>query len=220
MTPIRLLIIEDQQLVQQSIVSALRERLPLELAGAYLSGRAALTAPEALRQADVALIDICLGEEQIFESLPEIRRINPSLKLIWMTAVQAEFLFARALELNLEGFVHKNDPIAVLVTAVERVSAGHRFMSASVLEMDARFRRQSDHFKKLLSPREQEILGVLGQGLANEEAAALLGLSAGTIQAHRRNIMARIGAHSAAELQTYALQRGFTTPERLRTPEA
>jgi DNA-binding CsgD family transcriptional regulator len=59
---------------------------------------------------------------------------------------------------------------------------------------------------------------MLGQGLSNQEAAAFLGLSPGTVQAHRRNIMARLQLHSAAELQAYALKSGFITSEKLQTP--
>jgi DNA-binding NarL/FixJ family response regulator len=215
---LRLVIIEDQSLVQQTLFVAIRERLEVELAGAFCSGKQALANVTVLRSAQVCLLDLNLGEEQAFDFLPELQHVAPVLKFIWVTSVATEFLINRALEAKLEGFVHKNDPLSVLITAVERVAAGQYFISETVTKMQARFRQNPDHFKKLLSLREQELLGMLGQGLSNQEAAALLGLSPGTVQAHRRNIMARLQLHSAAELQAYALKSGFITSEKLQAP--
>jgi Response regulator containing a CheY-like receiver domain and an HTH DNA-binding domain len=215
---LRLIIIEDQRLVQQSLLSALREHLNVELVGGFQSAKAALAQPAVLQCGEVALLDLQLGEEQAFDAVPEIRRIAPGLKLIWVTSVATEYLVSRAFDAGLEGFVHKDDAISVLVTAIERVAAGGRFVSETVLAMQARFRQKPNHFQKLLSPREQELLELLSQGLSNQEAAALLGLSPGTIQAHRRNIMARLDLHSLAELQAYGLKSGFTTPEKLNRP--
>ncbi len=212
---LRLIIIEDQRLVQQSLLSALREHLDVELIGGFQSGKEALAQPAALQRADVALLDLQLGEDQAFDSVPEIRRVARGLRLIWVTSVATEYLVSRAFDAELEGFVHKDDAVSVLVTAIERVAAGGRFISETVLKMQARFRQKPDHFQKLLSPREQELLELLSQGVSNQEAAALLGLSPGTIQAHRRNIMARLDLHSLAELQAYGLKSGFTTADKL-----
>jgi DNA-binding NarL/FixJ family response regulator len=215
---LQLVIIEDQYLVQQSLFAAIRGCLDVELVGAFRSGKEALAAADVLRRAQVCLLDLHLGEEQAFDFLPELRRTAPLLRFIWVTSVSTEYLLNRALDANLEGFVHKDDPLTILVTAVERVAAGGCFLSETVKQMQAGFRQNPEHFKKLLSPREQELLGLLGQGLTNQEAASLLGLSPGTVQAHRRNIMARLRLHSAADLQAYALKSGFTTPDKLQAP--
>ena len=65
-------------------------------------------------------------------------------------------------------------------------------------------------------PREQELLRYVGAGYNDNEAAAALGASAGTVQVHRRNIMMKLGVHTAGDLQAYALKSGFTTIARLR----
>jgi DNA-binding NarL/FixJ family response regulator len=215
---LQLMIIEDQYLVQQSLVAAIRERLDVEVVGAFRSGKQALADVVALGKAQVCLLDLNLGEEQAFDFLPAIRRLAPKLKLIWVTSVATEYLVNRAIDADLEGFVHKDDPLSVLITALERVAAGGRFLSDTVRKMQDRFRQNPEHFNKLLSPREQELLGMLAQGLSNHEAASLLGLSPSTVQAHRRNIMARLQLHSAAELLAYALKSGFTTWDKLQAP--
>lgn len=215
---LELVIIEDQRMVRDGLLASIGAELAVNLAGAFGSAAEVLANLEVLKTADIALVDLNLGEEQAFEFLPEIRQRVPGLKLIWVTSIASEYLLSRALDAQLEGFVHKNDPTAVLITAIERVAAGDRFVSDTVKQMHVRFRQNAHHFNKLLSTREQELVTLLGQGLSNEEAAAMLGLSPSTVQTHRRNIMGRLNLHSAAELQAYALKTGFTTPGRLHTP--
>lgn len=213
---LRLVIIEDQQMVQEGIIAAIRACLDVELIGAFRSGNEVLAHANMLCLADVALVDFHLGEEQALDFLPELRCIAPKLKLIWVSSVATEFLLSRAINAQLEGFVHKDDPIAVLITAIERVADGMRFVSETVQRMQKRFQQNANHFNKLLSVREQELMTLLGQGLSNDEVAALLGLSPSTVQTHRRNIMGRLRLHSAVELQAYALKAGFTTQARLQ----
>ena len=217
-TSVRIAIVDDQRMIQDSLASALGRSLALELVGAYCSGKALLAEPDVINRADVALIDLHLGAEQAFDFLPELRRVAPAVKLIWVTSVATEFLLNRVLKSGLEGFVHKSDPISVLVTAIERVASGHNFVSEAAWKMQARFRKNARDVSKRLSEREQELLSLLGQGLLNEEVAAVLGLSTGTVLRLRENIMGRLGFQSPAELQNYAVRAGLTTPEMMQRP--
>jgi DNA-binding NarL/FixJ family response regulator len=174
-----------------------------------------LTVPAVLARAEIGLVDLRLGEELATESLPRLREQVPLLRLIWVTGIGEPYLLEQALRLNLPGFVHKEDSIDVLVAAIERVHGGGTFLSPTVARMRDEMRRDPVHFAKILSEREQQVLALIGKGLSNEETAALLGLSAGTIHSHRRNIMERLGLRTAAEVQSYALQYGFTSPGRL-----
>ena len=217
---IRLVIIEDQRLVQEGMMVGIRSMLPVELVTAFRSREEIFLNPAALTAADVALIDLNLGDVLAFDFLPALRSQAPDLKLIWVSSVATEYLLSRALAAGLEGFVHKDDQISVLVTAIERVMAGAHFVSETVHQMQARFRKSANHFNKLLSEREQELLGLLGKGLSNLEVSAMLGLTPSTVQTHRRNIMGRLGLHTGAELQAYALKAGFTTQGNLQIRSA
>jgi len=207
-------------MVQEGLFAAIGTRLDVELAGAFQTGKDVLSNQDVLCSADIGLVDLSLGDELAFDFLPELRRMAPKLRLVWVTSVATEYLLSLALHANLEGFVHKDDPVAVLVTAIERVAAGGYFLSETVGRMHARFCQNANHFNKLLSSREQQLVGYLGQGLSNQEVAALLGLSPSTVQTHRRNIMGRLNLHSAVELQSYALKAGFTTERRLQLPSS
>ena len=103
----------------------------------------------------------------------------------------------------------------VLLTAIQMVAAGGAFFSPRFVERRRQLERNSTSFDKLLSGREQELLRYVGAGYTDAEAAAALGTTAGTVQTHRRNVMMKLGVHSAQELQAYALKAGFTTIARL-----
>jgi len=215
---VRLFIIEDQQLVRNGLFAAIASRLEVQLVGTFSSGKEALAAGHLLEQAEVGLIDIDLGEEQAFDFMPELRSRYPSLKLIWVTAVATEYMLNRAIDENLHGFVHKDDQIEVLVTAIERVAAGGGFQSETVRKMQSRFRQNTHHFEKLFSGREQRLLELLGQGLSNDEIGAIIGISPATVRTHRQNIMARLNLHNATELIAYAIKTGFTTAGKVQSP--
>lgn len=215
---VRLFIIEDQQLVRNGLFAAIANRLEVQLVGTFSSGKEALAAGDLLAQADVGLIDIDLGEEQAFDFMPLLRAQHPSLKYIWVTAVATEYMLNRAIDEKLHGFVHKDDEIDVLITAIERVAAGGEFQSETVRKMQARFRQNAHHFEKLFSEREQRLLELLGQGLSNDEIGAIIGISPATVRTHRQNIMARLDLHNATELIAYAIKTGFSTPGKVQSP--
>src|SRR5204863_8849652 len=108
-------------------------------------------------------------------------------------------------------------PIEVVREAIAAVAAGGTFFSPVVGRAKARLRNDPNAFTKLLSPREQDILRLLGEGLSNEKVAERVGVSTQTIHSHRRNIMVKLGIHSTPELIRYAMEKGFT---RLRPPPA
>ena len=207
-SPVKLVLIEDQMLLRQSLAASLRSRLPITEIFEFGGVDEVLAAPETWRTADVALVDIRLNQENSFELTTVLRKQAPRLRLIWMTSVDEGVLMEEAFAADLPGFVHKEDELDVLVEAINTVMKGGRYYSDSITR---RRKNRNDplHFSRILSSREQEVLKVIGSGLSNTEAGAFLGLSPGTIQAHRRNIMSKLDLHTAAELQAYALRRGF-----------
>ena len=144
------------------------------------------------------------------------RSLHPQLRLIWVTSMVGDYLLQQAMDAGLPGFVHKDDPLEVLVTAIENVAAGTSYVSETIKTRLAEFKQAMNQFNRLLSPREQEVLRYIGCGFDNQEAATHLGLSAGTIHSHRRNIMAKLQIHTAADLIAYAIRHGFVDPNALR----
>ncbi len=188
------------------------------------AGAAVEEAPDAQRglalcrklQPDLVLLDLDLPDGDGLDRVAEIRREAPKAKVIVVTSHSDDYAIYRSLERDVAAFVDKcAQPIEAVGEALAAVAAGRTFFSPVVGRAKARLRSDPQSFHKLLSPREQEILRLLGEGLSNDEVAGRAGISPQTIHSYRRNIMAKLGIHSTPELIHYAMEKGFT---RLRPP--
>ena len=213
---IRIVLIEDQPLLAESIAISLQSTMGAVVLAIFPTPAAALEGSKFLSQAQVALVDIQLGESEAFQLVAQLRQLYPNLRLIWLTAMLGDYMLQRALDARLPGFVHKEDPIQVLVEAIETVASGGAYISESVLKLQTALRLNKGHFNQLLSLREQEVLRHIGSGYSNEEAATLLGLRAVTVNTHRRNIMGKLGLHTSMDLVIYAMRHGFANPKQLK----
>jgi DNA-binding NarL/FixJ family response regulator len=127
-----------------------------------------------------------------------------------------DFIVDRVTHSCVQGFVHKDEDPKVLLTAIQTIAAGGAFYSPRFVERRRQLMKEPATFAKLLSTREQDLLRLLGAGYTDAEIASELGLSAFTVQSHRRNVMAKLDLHTAQEMQAYALKAGFTTVDRLQ----
>ncbi len=93
---------------------------------------------------------------------------------------------------------------------MSELAAGRRYFPGEIQAALARARHQPDHFSKLLSDRELELLPLLGYGWTNEKIAARMGLSSATVRTHHQNILMKLGLHGREELMRWAIKRGFS----------
>ncbi len=170
-----------------------------------------------LQQADVILLDIRLPDGDGIDFVDELSKAHVPTPVLLISGSCEDYIVHRVSRAFVQGFVHKEEEPKVLLTAIQTVAAGGAFFSPRFVERRGRLARDQTSFDKLLSPREQEFLRLIGSGSTDVEAAAELGLGAATAQTHRRNIMAKLNLHTAQELQTYALKMGFTTVDRLNS---
>ena len=212
---IRVVIFEDQSLLAQSIALSIPAKMDAIILGTYSSATEGLNATNVLALAQIALIDIKLADGYAFDLVARLRANYPDLKMLWFTGMIGDYPLFRATEAQLPGFVHKDDPLEVLITAIKVVEAGEVFTSQSILNLQSTLRTNNTNCFRLLSPRELEVLSFLGSGYSNEEAATLLGVSAGTVHSHRRNIMLKLDLHTAAELVSFATRHDFVDVKKL-----
>jgi DNA-binding NarL/FixJ family response regulator len=212
----KFVLVEDQvmfrSLVRRLLVEECKGRALLEV-----STLAELRANiDKLRLADVLLLDIRLPDGDGFDFIDEMSREHVPTPVLLFSSSCEDYIVHRVNRSLVQGFVHKDEDQKVLLTAIQMVAAGGAFFSPRFVERRRQLEKNSTSFEKLLSPREQELLRYVGAGYSDSEAAAVLGATAGTVQTHRRNIMMKLGIHSAQDLQAYALKAGFTTIARLQ----
>ena len=206
---IRTVLIEDQTLVAEGIAAVLHQIAGLELKKVFPTASAALADEPVLRDADLALVDFHLGSKDEEKRLCELPGRFPSVRWIWLSGAVSTASLLRIDALRFHGFVHKDDSSTHLLDAVLAVMSGRVYQSPTARSLLKEIAHSPLSVPKILSPREQEILALVGQGLANEDIAAVLSLSASTVQTHRRNIMGKLGLHTSVALQAYAQQGGF-----------
>ncbi len=216
---LHLAIIEDQLLIRESLSHTIIRTTPAVTTHLFASCAEALNAPGVIAGCQLALVDLQLETEQAQDFFPRFRQQFPNLRLIIVTGLTSEFSLHTAAQAGPDGFVHKGDPAEILVEAIREVAAGRRFVSPRIKELQTSQQQNPQHFSKILTPREQDALKWIGQGLANEEIAAIIGVSAGTVQTHRRNLMRKLGLHRTTELIAYAITAGFVpAPPRPPSP--
>lgn len=206
---LRVILIEDQSLVAEGIASILRQIPGLVVLRAFSSASAALQDEQTVRSADLALIDFHLGAREEEKHLREFHDRFGHLRFVWLSGAVSAASLIQIDTLRFHGFVHKDDPSPHLVEAVRTVMSGRVYHSPTAQRLLREVARSPLSIPKILSPREQEILGLIGEGRTNEEIAARVALSPATVQTHRRNIMGKLGLRTSVALQAYAQQNGF-----------
>ena len=160
---------------------------------------------------DLIILDLELPDGDGLDLLPELRALAPRAKVVVLSSHTDEVTVNRVMQTHVEGFVDKNSqPLETLREAAQAVIEGRRYLSPVVREVWGRLRDEPEAFTKILSDREQEILGLVGRGLTNSEIAERVDLRVVTVQNHRCNIMTKLGIHSTSHLIRYANEKGFT----------
>jgi DNA-binding NarL/FixJ family response regulator len=205
----KILVIEDHTLIRDMLVVMCRQAVP----GAAVEGAKDAGSGLALcRQSrpDLIFLDLALPDRDGLDVLADLFSAAPGCKVIALSGYTDEFTLHRAMNSNVHGFVDKNEqPLEVLAEAIRTVMSGKRYFSSVAQRVRASMRSDPEAFDKLLSDWEQQLLGLLGRGLSNEEIARAEGLSAVTVRNHRCRIMAKLGIHSTPELIHYAIEKGF-----------
>ncbi len=171
---------------------------------------------ELLSEADLMLLDIRLPDGDGLDFIEEMGRGQLSTPVLLFSSSCEDYIVHRVNRSFVQGFVHKDESPEVLLTAIQMVAAGGSFFSPRFTVQQRRMGKDQSSFEKRLSPREQELLRLIGSGFTDDEAASMLGLSVHTVRTHRQNVMEKLNLHSAKDVQAYALKTGFTTVDRLQ----
>ncbi|MDB6169157.1 MAG: histidine kinase [Verrucomicrobia bacterium] len=205
----KIAVIEDHALMRDLLLRACREVVK----GATASGAADAGSGLKLcrkEKPDVIILDLALPDRDGLDLLDELMAACPKSKVIGLSGYMDEYTVYRALGSRLHGFVDKNDhTTAQLGTAIRTVMDGERYFSVTARNAWMSLRSDPAAFDKILSPREQDLLRLFGQGLGNDDIATSVNLSELTVRNHRCRIMAKLGLRTSAELISYAFEKGF-----------
>jgi DNA-binding NarL/FixJ family response regulator len=226
--PVRVLVVDDQQLIREGIASVLRIQDGIEIIGTAANGREALEQALSL-QPDVMLMDVRMPIMDGVLATELVRREVPQCQILMLTTFDDEEYVLKALRVGASGYLLKDTPARDLAQAVQAVHRGiyqfdpavmSRIMAAlsgttreassspvpvatpSSQERPAsasRSLKQAD-----LSEREIEVLRLIAKGATNREIAEQLVISEGTVKTHVSNILSRLGLRDRTQAAIYA----------------
>ncbi|GAP35160.1 response regulator transcription factor [Piscinibacter sakaiensis] len=211
MTPIRIVIADDHDLVRAGIGLLLGAASGLEIVGEARSGPELTAVVERLLP-DVVITDLAMPGGDGIAAIEALRRSHPALKIIALSMYDTADFIRRAMRAGADAYVLKGAPSFEIETAVRQVMEGRPYFSPQAAQRLAA--HDAPRPEDLLTPRQIEILGLLARGLSSKEIGFDLGLSSKTVDVHRAAIMSRLGLNDVASLTLYAVRVGLVDPEQ------
>ncbi|MEU4622623.1 response regulator transcription factor [Actinoplanes sp. NPDC023801] len=216
MTGPRVLIVDDQELIRTGFRLILTAR-GIEVAGEAGDGAAAVEAERRLRP-DVILMDIRMPGMDGIEAARQILARTKRCRILMLTTFDLDRYVYAALAAGASGFLLKDVTADHLAAAVRLVGTGDALLAPSIT------RRLVQRFAgdggtpavhrdlSALTPREREVLSLLGRGLSNAELAASLTLSEATVKTHVARIFSKLDLRDRAQAVVVAYETGLVTP--------
>jgi DNA-binding NarL/FixJ family response regulator len=210
MTPIRVLIADDHLLVRAGIRALLEQQPDMEVVAEASNGREAV---EFVRKhlPAIVLMDIAMPELNGLEAIRQLTKEFPTVHSIVLSMYSDEEHVWLALQAGAAGYLVKGGALAELELAIRSVARGQTYLSPGVSRPVIReyLQRTSDGAGESLTPRQREILQLIGEGKPTKQIALLLKLSVKTVESHRAHLMKRLDAKDIATLVRHALRLGL-----------
>ncbi|KLU63180.1 oxygen regulatory protein NreC [Peptococcaceae bacterium CEB3] len=212
---VKVFLADDHKILRESLVILLQQERDLEVVGEAADGQEAIR--EILRlQPDIAILDISLPRLNGLDVAARLKRERPETKIIILTMHKNEEFVARAYQLEVNGYVLKENALEELLDSIRTVQAGGIYISSDITStIVAGFVENFSQKKskpELISAREREVVQLLAEGNSNKEIARILNLSLKTVETHRANIMRKLGFKSITDLVLYAVRNHMIEP--------
>lgn len=206
----RVLLADDHTLVRAGIRRLVESSADVEVVAEAQNGDEALD-KAALTRPDVAVIDLEMPGRNGLEVAAELQQRFPDIAVIIMSMHDDAAHVRAALERGVRGYIVKEAAPAELEIALRAAAAGQTFLSPKISSrmLSGVVGRKAEAGLDGLSPRQRQILSLLGQGRANKEIAAELAISVKTVETHRSRMMEVLGFRRSGELLRYAMKHSL-----------
>ncbi|MCJ7707819.1 MAG: response regulator transcription factor [Anaerolineales bacterium] len=216
MTPIRVLLVDDQPLFREGVHTLLSLQPDLEVVGEAGNGEEALRLAARLRP-DVILMDLQMPVLDGVEATRRLRLTQPDCRVIALTTFDDDEYVFEGLRAGAIGYLLKDTPSVKLLEAIRAAARGESFLQPSIAaKVVAEFSRLADQapprpqpLAEPLSERENDILRLVVTGASNKEIAAVLVITEGTVKNHLTNILAKLGVRDRTRAALKAKELGL-----------
>lgn len=212
---IRIVLVDDHELVRDGIGALLHTQPELRVVGVASNGREALRVVKTTSP-DIIVMDVSMPEMNGIEATRQILQQQPGAKVLALSVHSDNNFVIEMLRAGAAGYLLKDSAFNELIQAIQVIMRGHSYLTPSLTSAVVR-----DYVDRLpdrerapgstLTGREREVLQLVAEGKTTREIADLLHLSARTVETHRQNIMSKLDKPTLADLIKYALREGLTS---------
>ncbi|MDF5754457.1 response regulator transcription factor [Spongiactinospora sp. TRM90649] len=218
--PIRVLLADDEAMIRAGVRAILAADSGIEVVAEAADGREAVNLAVEHRP-DIVLLDIRMPRLDGLAAAAELRTAAPDVAVVMLTTFGEDEYVARALDEGADGFLLKAADPRELIFGVRAVASGAAYLSPAItrkviahlgtgeLSRTTRARARAD----TLTPREREVLTLLGRGMSNQDIGRELFLSEGTVKSHVSAILFRLSLNNRVQAAILAHEAGLTNDD-------
>ena len=207
---IRVLIVDDHEVVREGLLALLRRRPELAVVGEAESVASAIAEAERT-QPDVVIMDVRLPDGSGVEACREIRSRQPEIKVIMLTSYADDEAVFASIMAGATGYLLKQTRAKALTDAIEQVMRGESLLDPAVTKRVLERVRSADATKddelSLLSEQERRILELIAEGMTNKEIAQEVFLSDKTVKNYVSSILSKLNLHRRSEAAAFIARR-------------
>lgn len=212
---IRVLLVDDHELVRRGIQMVLRAKSNLEVVGEAASGAQAIELARKL-QPDVVLLDMKMPGMSGAYASRGIKQVAPLTHVLILSAADAEQEIFQAMEGSIDGYILKDAPSQELLLAIQTVARGEPYLQSTVTRrllrrLSANSERAELVLPPQLTPRELDVLKLMATSRSNKEMAELLVVTEETIRSHTKSILTKLQQPNRMQAVLAALRLGLLT---------
>lgn len=204
----RVLVVDDHRTLADAIALALAGEPDLDCVGCAPDLASALVAVDELRP-DVVVMDLRLGRDDGLEATTRVLARRPEVRVVVLTAFVSPGLLLRVAEAGGVALLPKDGALEDLLTAVRTAAPGRFFAPSALLRSMARTASDAEDARRMLTPRELDVLGLLARGCDATTAARTLGISVQTCRSYIKSVLAKLQTHTQLEAVVAALRLGL-----------
>lgn len=205
-SPIRVLLVDDHDVVRRGLAVFLEAFPDLQLVGEASDGQDAIAAADSLRP-DVILMDALMPRMDGIEATRHIRARHPEIQVVMLSSSKEEEMITSAIQAGAIGYVLKNISVHDMADAIRAAHHRRSTLSPDVTQVLVAATARPPEPDYHLTEREQELLALLVKGLSNPEIANRLTISLSTVKFHISSILSKLGASSRTEAVAIALEK-------------
>ena len=215
--PIRIILADDHQIVRQGLRILLEAETDMQIVAEADNGRKVLKLAQELLP-DIVIMDLSMPELNGIEATRQILSGAPEVKVIALSMHSDSLFVLNMIKSGASGYLLKDCALEELVKAIRAVVDDKTYLSPGVSDIVIRdfvtgWQTTNSSAFSVLSPREREVLQLMAEGRTTNQIADGLCVSVKTVEAHRKQVMTKLGIHSVAELTKYAIRQGLTSLE-------